>query len=174
MNDNKVVLRALINNELFDYIISQLGNERKAVLEMTNYIDADIEEIRNALDESHTDVLVADMELYADENGQKKLEAFYVRGALNHTTATMTRVYLIYKSKNIEEFSKTQRELQDREIPVYPLKLNGMNIDIEMRVLAANVSGAIIGAYNDIIRKIRKKERADEIIKRISDAIDKG
>ena len=65
--DNKVIVAALVENDLFNCIIGEFGAENEYA-EVVNYIDADEETVKRIASERHTGLVIADFNLCAENS----------------------------------------------------------------------------------------------------------
>ena len=169
MEDKKVVVAAILEKELFSCIMGKFGAENEYA-EVVNYIDTDEETVKRIASENHTELLIADFNLCAENSGQKKLSEFCENGSLNPETGDMTEILMIYEDANRKALSELQRELFKRKIPLYPLRINNKSSKHEKTLAYYQIKGSIMSLKRQKDYYAKKKAEADELIKCVEEA----
>lgn len=163
-----VVVAGLIDRDLFNSIKGNLTDEERTDVVVTNYIDADEDTVKNDASERHIDLAVVDIAECSEKSGQKKFLEICTHGALNKD-GDMTEILMIYSNKDFELLMKLQQELFKRKIPVYPLKFDDRDNEMEKRLVFQNIRANIRGLKKEKQRYCQMVKEADEMIDAIGD-----
>ena len=93
---------------------------------------------------------------------------------MNPETGEMTEILMIYEDSNTEALVEFQRELFNRKIPLYPLRINDKGSKDEKILAYYQIKGSIRSLKKQKDSYAKKRAEADEILKRIEEAIDEA
>ena len=140
---NKVVIAALMGDDLFDYINRRL-NERFSGEEviMNDFSKMGLNEVRSIASGRTIDLAVVDFDLYQIESQRNKLEELFTYGALDDKGA-MTDFVMLYNAENADKLSELNETLLNRRIAMTSVSFDDKNDELNKTIVVQSVHAAV-------------------------------
>ena len=165
MENNKVVIAALMDDDLFGYISERISVKEN--VSMSNFSNMDIDEVRRLASGKAIDLAIIDFDIYKIESERSKLEELFTYGALDDK-GSMTDFVMLYNDDNADELCELNETLLNRKIAMTNVSLDDKEDEIDKTIVVQCVHAAVGRLMNEKAYFIEMRKDMEDLLKNLT------